>query len=435
MNKLKIKKVMTYIIICIALLAYFFIRFPELKHSFSVGMTMPWDFPQDYIAGKQLLAGKSLYPSNFMEMYEHLLSKNNIPVARQIIYRNAHPPFTAILLFPLWFLSFHSAVFLWVFITIFCMFLIIYLLLKSENIPLEYSLLISLFVFAWPPFQTNLSVGQTSILITLFVVAGWFFLKRDKEILSGIFIALATMIKFYPGLLILYFLINRKYKAFSSAAVSIGIILIITFFLTRYDLFHFIFSVVPGDIRYWEADLRNNSFNGFFTKLFLSVHMYGNTGAITASLNRFHRNLFLYGTEAFFLFYGAFSTRKYNYNSALGFSSFIIASLLLSPLCWDHYLTLLLLPLIILMQELRKKKTVYEILFFITGLFLVSADTGSFYFKKALSVTQLFVHGNAFSILYRLTFFSAPFYGMLLLLLLNLIMLKRSILRIQENGN
>ena len=306
------------------------------------------------------------------------------------------------------------------------MVLIISLLLKSESIPLVYLPLVSLFVLAWAPFQINLSNGQISILVTLFVIAGWYYLKSERESLAGIFIALGTMLKFYPGLLIIYLLINKKYKAFLSATIGIGFIFILSYLITNRDLFYFIFNVLPGDIQRCEIVFGNTSFNGFFTQLFLHLQPYGNTIAFIPVVNRFDRNLYLYVTEALFLLYGVYSINKYNYDNDIGFSAFIISSLLLSPLCWSHYLTLLLLPLIVFSKELIKKRTISEVIIFLTALFLISIDTSSVYFLKALYVVRGFIPGNPWSFFYRMTFYSAQFYGMVLLLILNFRLIKQS---------
>ena len=423
---IKIKKIGLYILLAVVFITYFFIRLPELKDAFSIGMSKPGDFIQDYMAGKQLLMGKTLYPSNYREMDELPQPKNQTPSILKNKLIDAHPPFAAILLFPLWFFSFHNAIFLWVIITILCMVLIISLLLKSENIPLVYIPLVSLFVLAWAPFQTNLSNGQISILVTLFVIAGWYFLKSERESLAGIFIALATMLKFYPGLLIIYLLINKKYKAFLTATIGIGFILVLSYLITKNDLFYFIFNVLPGDIQRCEIIFGNASFNGFFTQLFLHLQPYGNTIAFIPVVHRFDRNLCLYVTEALFLLYGVYSVNKYNYDNDKGFSVFIISSLLLSPLCWNHYLTLLLLPLIVFAKELLKKRTISEVVIFLTALFFISIDTSSVYFFKALYVVRGFIPGHPWSFFYRMTFYLLPFYGMVLLLILNFRLIKQT---------
>ncbi len=227
-------------------------------------MAAPGDFVQDYIGGKQLLAGKSVYPADFTEIYKGLFKES--PELKEItVTANVHPPLVSMRLSPLWLLSFKDAAVVWSLITIVCMFVIIILLLKSEDISLKYVSLIALFVFAWQPFQSNLMLGQISILVTLFVIAGWFFYKKGHEAASGVFIALAAMLKFYPGLLIVYFLINKRYRAFLASIIAVGVILVLTLIVTRYDFFNFIFTIMPQDIRYWQADLVNFPINGFFS--------------------------------------------------------------------------------------------------------------------------------------------------------------------------
>jgi hypothetical protein len=158
----------------------------------------------------------------------------------------------------------------------------------------------------------------------------------------------------------------------------------------------------------------------------MHLQPYGNTIAFIPVVNLFGRNLCLYITEALFLLYGVFSIKKYNYDNDAGFSVFIISSLLLSPLCWSHYLTLLLLPLVFLIKELLKKNTISEIVLFLTALFLLSVDTDSFYFKEAVQIAQWWTHGNSLSLAFRLTFYDAQFYGMVLLLFLNFRMIRKT---------
>ena len=425
---IKIKKIGLYILLIVVLITYFFVRLPELRYSFDRGITAPTDFMQDYIAAKQVLAGKSVYPYDFMAIFKSILSRNGIKLdqSKFSVFVNAHPPFMSILLLPLGLLSFRNAIFLWSIVTICSMLLIIFILIKTEGIPLLYLPLISICVFAWTPFQTNLYYGQVSILITLFVITGWYFLKKGKEEMSGIFIALATMLKFYPGLLIVYFIINKRYKAFFYSIIGISLILVLTFVVNKHDFIYFYFNRILFDVNYHIPSISNLSIGEFFNNLFLSVKTYYNNGTFIVSVNPFYRNIFLYSSEALLLLYLVVSIRKYDYNNELGFSIFIILSLILSPICWDHYLTLLLLPLIVLIKKLIKKNTLYEMLIFLTALFLISIDTDSVYFHKVMDITHFFIPGNPMSFIYRMTFYSAQFYGMVLLLILNFRLIKQS---------
>ncbi len=422
------KRTVYYVILSLVVLTYFFVRLPALRQSFLTGTIAPNDFPQDYIAGRQLLAGKSVYPSHFADIYTSLLSINaskQTNVYQRIEHLNPHPPFTAMLLFPLWFLSFHHAAFLWGFITILCMFLSIFLLIKSEDISLLYFPFIALFVLAWPPFQSNLYFGQISVLVTLFVTTGWYFLKKRRENMSGIFIALATMLKFYPGLLIVYFLVTKRWKAFRSSIIIAGVIIILTLIVTRNDFLYLIFNVMPRDIKYWQADMMNSSLNGFFSKLFLPM-LTSNTTAFTLFISPLMKNLLFYTAAVLLLFYSVLYVKRYYHNNDLGFSLFLILSLVLSPLCWDHFFTLLLISFVILIKEIIKINNNYEITIFIISLLLISIDEYSVYFNKAVSLAHVYLLGKSTNFIDTLTFFSAQFYGMMLLLFLNFWMVKRT---------
>jgi hypothetical protein len=426
MHNTKTKNIVFFGILTVVVCGYFVINVPALKDSLYIGTTAPYDFPHDYIGGRQLIEGKSIYPDNYDELLKNLLVSQGIKPNPHILFINPHPPFVDMLLFPLWLLNFHNAAVFWCLIEILCMLFINYLLLKSENISMKYFPLIVLFTLAWQPFQSNLIAGQITILIALFVVLAWFFYKKKYETTSGVFIGMATMLKFYPGFFVVYFLINKKWKAFLSSIITVGVILLLTLIVTKHDFFRFIFIIMPQDLRFWQADLVNFSINGFFSRLFLPMITY-NTTAFTIIISPFIKNLFYYTAVGLLLLYLLFHIKKYNYNNGTGFSLFAILTLVISPFCWDHYRTLFLLSIVILSKELIKRKNIYETLIFLISLFFISINEYSVYFEKAVHNTQLLLFPDkAANIVVLLTFYSLPIYGMLLLLYLNFRIIKKT---------
>ena len=232
------------------------------------------------------------------------------------------------------------------------------------------------------------------------------------------------MLKFYPGLFMIYFLVTKKWKAFRSSVIVSVIIIVLTFIVTKNDFLHLIVNVMPRDIHYWQADMVNSSLNGFFSKLFLPMLTFKTT-AFAVFISPFMKNLLFYTAAGSLLLYSIWYINRYNHTNDLGFSLFLILSLLLSPLCWDHFLTLLLLSFVIILKELITRKNTWEISIFIVSLLLISVDESSVSFNKAVYLAHVYFLGKSTSFIDTLTFFSAQFYGMLLLLFLNFRMIKQ----------
>ena len=417
MEKQKIKKLTVYVLFFVVFLAYFILRLPNLRNSLYRGITAPSDLAQDYIAARQIRLGKTVYPSDFAQMNKELLQSFGSQLNPGIQFRNAHPPFAAILMYPFSFIGFQNAAVIYTLITIVGMLMVIFLLFKTENIPFYYAPLMVLFIAAWPPFQVNLYLGQISVLITLFVAAGWFFYKKGNQILAGIFIALAAMIKFYPGILIVYFLINKKYKAFIASLIGVGIIFVLTIVISKHDWIHFIIDVIPQDVQYWQTNMENLSINGFFSKLLLPMSSYNNTKQLAVLVSPFLRTTYVYVATGLLVLFVILNMKKYD--NDLGFSLFLILAMLISPICWNYYFTLLLISFVVLIKELLKKNNTYEILLFVASLLLMSVDAFSSDFRKMIYMAHIYAFGPHSSYIDTLTFYSLQFYGLVILLLLN----------------
>ncbi len=69
-----------------------------------------------------------------------------------------------------------------------------------------------------PTFMTLL-LGQATIVLFALTVAGWALYREGKYGWVGLPLALATWVKFYPGLLIIYFLWKRQWTVVMSAVI------------------------------------------------------------------------------------------------------------------------------------------------------------------------------------------------------------------------
>ncbi|WP_446335362.1 glycosyltransferase family 87 protein [Coleofasciculus sp. G1-WW12-02] len=71
------------------------------------------------------------------------------------------------------------------------------------------------------PFTLNVIVlGQTTLIVAAALVGGWYYAYRDKWVLSGILIAISTIKPQLSLLVILWFLLERRWRILAVAAVT-----------------------------------------------------------------------------------------------------------------------------------------------------------------------------------------------------------------------
>jgi hypothetical protein len=71
------------------------------------------------------------------------------------------------------------------------------------------------------PFTLNVIVlGQTTLIVAAALVGGWYYAYRDKWVLSGILIAVSTIKPQLSLLVILWFLLERRWRVLAVAAVT-----------------------------------------------------------------------------------------------------------------------------------------------------------------------------------------------------------------------
>ncbi len=101
-------------------------------------------------------------------------------------------------------------------------------------------------------------------------------LRNKMQFIACTFLALATIIKMYPIIIILILLVTRKYKIFMKTILAISLIIGTSMiFIPKFVWQDWFFTVVPTG-SYGESpkglpaisQIHNQSFNGFFARLF-----------------------------------------------------------------------------------------------------------------------------------------------------------------------
>ena len=153
------------------------------------------DFKVTYRAASRVLENENLY--NWED--GHYLYK--------------YSPFFALMISPLGLIPFIYAKFLWVISMVFTFWGVIKIgkyLVMNHGSPPPFFYILSLVLIA-RFFLREIELGQTDFLQLFLIFSFILFLEKEKDVLSGLFLALSIMIKLTPLIFIPYLLYRRKF--------------------------------------------------------------------------------------------------------------------------------------------------------------------------------------------------------------------------------
>jgi hypothetical protein len=312
------------------------------------------DLFQDYVAAQQFLLHDSIY------------SDISIP--------NYHPPFVAILIAPLALIPYRSVVLIWSGITILLYFLAGWIILKELHIRLsiKYRMVLIGFALCWYPFQAHIALGQWSIQIGVCIILGWMFLRHGKDYAAGFLFGFACLIKLYPGLIAIYLLFNKRWKALV-VLISVVIfgLLISGLLLGPQDIIYYFSNIASRGSTDFSTFPCNYSIFGILGKFFYDGNWVKPIiiSHLPISLVAFILDILLLVILVRFMF----QLPSDQFSSDIKFSMTIITMFFISPVTWQHMLTILILPIGLLISKFqgRRTKSFYILSLFALVLFSI----------------------------------------------------------------
>ncbi len=198
----------------LALLAVLALAFRTLQFAALTGeIQWGYDFSAYWAAASSLLAGTSVYTP------EQLAG----PYAPQVQYLYLYPPPLAAVLMPLAALfptDYRAAAWVWTALGSIVLAWSVLALARSERLAERFPVLAGrgrwLLVagaFAFPPVVGELVMGNVHLLLLGLLTAAWLGVRRASprgDLLAGVAVGVAAVIKVFPGLLLLWFLLTRR---------------------------------------------------------------------------------------------------------------------------------------------------------------------------------------------------------------------------------
>ena len=277
------------------------------------GNTLGYDFLAYHAAAARVLDGKPLYDTSFQAAGGFGL-----------FY---YPPFFAPMILPVGFLPSSAATWAWIGLLIGAFLVGTRLLPVSTRVKLAIVLLAGL---SWP-FVYAMKLGQVGPLLYLAFACGWRWLDEPRVL--GASAAVGTAIKLQPGLLFVWALLSGRWKAVLWGALVLG-------------LFAVAATLVAGA----------SAWTDFLTLIrrvsdpIATEHNF-TPGAVAFQLGvpRELASVLQVVTSVAAVALVIWAARRAEPDA--GYLITVVASQLVSPILWDHYAMLLLLPVAWLLER------------------------------------------------------------------------------------
>ncbi len=306
------------------------------------------DFVQEWTSARNFFVGQPIYLRLSESIPQHLGSNYQA----HVIDVNAHPPASVLLTLPFAKLDYGSAYLAWNLLSLLMLALSLWLIMRPQG--LRYSpwsiVPILVLILTSNSLAQQVNQGQLNLVLLLLLTLAWSAGRSNLLLLSGALIGAAAAIKLFPAFLGLYFLCRRQWQGVIGMGLAFVGLNVLTGAILGWGVFAAYFVDVVPQVGQFRDFWPNASIAGFWSKLFDSrsghaIPLWQN--ALLASSGTILCCLLVTGAVAWKCWWA-----KGRAASDHAFALCVIAMLLVSPITWDHYFLLLVLPFAVLWRVL-----------------------------------------------------------------------------------
>lgn len=206
------------------------------------------------------------------------------------------------------------------------------------------------------PFQYAMFLNQTHMLLVFLTVAALVLAERNWPVAAGLLLAYAAAIKITPGLLVVYWLMTRRWKAAGSAVVWSGVLWLLTTAAVGHSLMQAYSENLQRISRVLLVSQNNQSFAAWLMARFYSPdEVWDITIYRLPTILRLSSSVLMLGFTALggWLDWRRRQQQVASAGTPLGAMIAIVAATIFAPIAWTHYAVLLFVPLMLLTQVNR----------------------------------------------------------------------------------
>lgn len=256
-------------------------------------------------------------------------------------------PVIALLCIPFSIINLNIAQILVSALSVLCIILTIYILVKNSNFYKEpILLLLGLFVINGP-LVYSLREGNSTHFVLLLLLAALISLETKREVWAGILLAISALIKLPLFLFGIYFLLRKRWRVFLAMSVATGVVVGASLLLFGIDLHQvWLQQCVLANSGNPVAAYNVQSLDGFLARLLTDGNLF-NWNPVTVGWQfkvvRYVLLSVLVGGAIWICWRSKPPITSEDEN--LEFSIVLCMAVIISPISWTHYYLFLLLPL------------------------------------------------------------------------------------------
>ncbi|MDH3716538.1 MAG: DUF2029 domain-containing protein [Planctomycetota bacterium] len=342
---------------------------PDFVRRLRPAPTKGVDFFQEWASAKNYWHGLPIYASHRVTIPKYLgyqigeaaedVSGDAAGRVRVGLEVNAHPPTSVLMVLPFAALDYSNATLAWNLLSLLALGISLWLLCRGLGVdwsPWALLPLIGLLLLC-SPFRHQMNQGQLNLVLLLLLTLVWAAARADRPIWAGVFLGVATAFKFFPGFLLLHFAAQRRWNIVAAALMALVAITVLTAVVLQPVTYTTYVSDVLPQVGEFRADWLNSSIAGLGTKLFDPLSQRRNVVLLWANEPLARLVGILGSAVVLLLWLHAQRRARTARDQDFAFGLSVITMLLVSPITWDHYFLLLIIPLAILWVSLPETTT------------------------------------------------------------------------------
>jgi hypothetical protein len=215
--------------------------------------------------------------------------------------------------------------------------------------PIALAVLVWSFMIGTGGFHMHFWAVQLSEHISFLYVLCWWYLRRGQESRAGIALGLAATLKLFPGLMFLFLLLARRFRAFIAASLTFGFAAAVMTAVYGFKAWPLFFEQQKPIALDWIGHVRNASLQGIVTRLFSPACVAKALPTSPATWTAVGVSVVVLAAAAFLCFRSLTRAKNGDPRAVdLPFALFALLSVFLNAWVWEHYTVLLIQPAFVL---------------------------------------------------------------------------------------